>query len=34
MNRFFARSLALLVVAVSMIGCSHMRGDAGWTTLV
>jgi hypothetical protein len=34
MNRFFAQSLALLVVAVSMIGCSHMRGDAGWTTLV
>ena len=34
MNRFFARSLALLVVAVSMTGCSHMRGDAGWTTLV
>ena len=34
MNRFFARSLALLVIAVSLAGCSHMRGDAGWTTLV
>jgi len=34
MNRFFARSLALLVIAVSAAGCSHMRGDAGWTTLV
>ena len=34
MNRFFARILALLVIAASFAGCSHMRGDAGWTTLV
>ena len=34
MNRFFVRSLAMLVIAVSFAGCSHTRGDAGWTTLV
>ncbi len=34
MNVFFIRSLALLLVAVSLSGCSHMRGDARWTTLV
>ena len=33
-KRFFARSIGLLVVALTFLGCAQMPGPARWTTLV
>jgi hypothetical protein len=34
MKLFSAGSLALLTVTFAFLGCSHMPGQAGWTTLI